>query len=145
MGDFNLIIQRGDRIGLLGPNGCGKSTLVQLLLEKLEPDAGNVKAGSRLEVAYFDQTREQLDETQSVQDYISEGRDFIEVGGNQIHIISYLQNFMFNPDQSRAPVRTLSGGEQNRLLLAKLFTRPANFLVLDEPTNDLDIETLELL
>lgn len=143
--DLDLIIQRGDRIGLLGPNGCGKSTLVQLLLEKIPPDAGNVKSGSRLQVAYFDQTREQLNETQSVQDYIAEGRDFIEVGGNQTHVISYLQNFMFNPDQSRAPVRTLSGGEQNRLLLAKLFTQPANFLVLDEPTNDLDIETLELL
>ena len=143
--DFDLIIQRGDRIGLLGPNGCGKSTLVQLLLERIAPDAGTVKTGSRLQVAYFDQTREQLNEEQSVSDYIGEGRDFIEVSGKQIHVISYLQNFMFNPDQSRAPVRTLSGGEQNRLLLAKLFTQPANFLVLDEPTNDLDIETLELL
>jgi len=143
--DLDLIIQRGDRIGLLGPNGCGKSTLVRLLLEQMKPDSGTVKTGSRLQIAYFDQSREQLNQQETVQEYIAEGRDFIDVGGKEVHVISYLQNFMFNPDQSRAPIRTLSGGEQNRLLLAKLFAMPTNFLVLDEPTNDLDIETLELL
>lgn len=143
--DLDLIIQRGDRIGVLGPNGCGKSTLLKLLLEELSPDTGDLKTGSKLQVAYFDQIRAQLDQQRSVHDYISEGRDFISVNGKDIHVVSYLQNFMFNPDQSRAPIRTLSGGEQNRLLLAKLFSLPANFLVLDEPTNDLDIESLELL
>ena len=143
--DLDLIIQRGDRIGILGPNGCGKSTLLKILLEELSPDAGNLKTGSKLLVAYFDQIREQLDQQRSVHDYIAEGRDFITVNGKDIHVVSYLQNFLFNPDQARAPIRTLSGGEQNRLLLAKLFALPTNFLVLDEPTNDLDIETLELL
>ena len=143
--DLDLIIQRGDRIGILGPNGCGKSTLLKLLLEEITPDVGELKTGSNLQVAYFDQIREQLDQERSVHDYIAEGRDFIEIKGKDLHVVSYLQNFMFNPDQSRAPIRTLSGGEQNRLLLAKLFSLPANLLVLDEPTNDLDIETLELL
>ncbi len=143
--EFNLIIQRGDRIGILGPNGCGKSTLIKLLLEQLAPDSGTLKTGSKLQVAYFDQIREQLDQERSVHDYIAEGRDFIAVSGKDIHVITYLQNFLFKPDQARAPIRTLSGGEQNRLLLAKLFAQPTNFLVLDEPTNDLDIETLELL
>tara|TARA_B100000809_G_scaffold261509_1_gene310561 strand:- start:63 stop:2009 length:1947 start_codon:yes stop_codon:yes gene_type:complete len=143
--DLDLIIQRGDRIGILGPNGCGKSTLLKILLEELSPDAGNLKTGSKLLVAYFDQIREQLDQQRSVHNYIAEGRDFITVNGKDIHVVSYLQNFLFNPDQARAPIRTLSGGEQNRLLLAKLFALPTNFLVLDEPTNDLDIETLELL
>ncbi len=143
--DLDLIIQRGDRIGILGPNGCGKSTLLKILLEELSPDTGNLKTGSKLLVAYFDQIREQLDQQRSVHDYIAEGRDFITIKGKDTHVVSYLQNFLFNPDQARAPIRTLSGGEQNRLLLAKLFALPANFLVLDEPTNDLDIETLELL
>lgn len=142
---LNLIIQRGDRIGLLGPNGCGKSTLLKLLLEEIAPDTGHVKTGTKLNVAYFDQVREQLDQQRSVHDYISEGRDYIEIGGKDLHVVSYLQNFLFSPDQARSPIRTLSGGEQNRLLLAKLFTLPANLLVLDEPTNDLDVETLELL
>ena len=143
--DLDLIIQRGDRIGLLGPNGCGKSTLLKLLLEEFPPDIGNLKTGTKLQVAYFDQIREQLDQKRSVHDYISEGRDYIAVNGKDVHVVTYLNNFMFNPDQARATIRTLSGGEQNRLLLAKLFTLPANFLVLDEPTNDLDIESLELL
>lgn len=143
--DLDLIIQRGDRIGLLGPNGCGKSTLLKLLLSEIEPDGGKVRTGTRLQVAYFDQVREQLDGNRTVFDYIAEGRDFIDIAGKPLHVISYLQNFLFSPDQSRAPIRTLSGGEQNRLLLAKLFALPANLLVLDEPTNDLDIETLELL
>ncbi len=143
--DLNLIIQRGDRIGILGPNGCGKSTLIKLLLGDLEPDSGILKTGTRLQVAYFDQVREKLDQQRRVHDYIAEGGDFVEIGGKDLHVVSYLQNFLFNPDQARAPIRTLSGGEQNRLLLAKLFSIPANFLVLDEPTNDLDVETLELL
>lgn len=143
--DLNLIIQRGDRIGILGPNGCGKSTLLKLLLEELSPDSGTLKSGTKLQVAYFDQAREQLDPERTVTDYIAEGRDFIEVNGKELHVVSYLQNFLFNPDQSRSLIRKLSGGEQNRLLLAKLFALPANLLVLDEPTNDLDIETLELL
>ena len=143
--DLDLIIQRGDRIGILGPNGCGKSTLLKILLEELSPDSGELKTGSKLLVAYFDQIREQLDQERSVHDYIAEGRDFITVNGKDTHVVSYLQNFLFNPDQARAPIRTLSGGEQNRLLLAKLFALPTNLLVLDEPTNDLDIETLELL
>ncbi len=143
--DLDLIIQRGDRIGILGPNGCGKSTLLKLLLEEIPPDSGTLKTGTKLQVAYFDQVREQLDPERSVHDYIAEGRDFISVNGKDLHVVSYLQNFLFNPDQARAPIYTLSGGEQNRLLLARLFTLPANLLVLDEPTNDLDVETLELL
>ncbi|MFT7246534.1 MAG: ATP-binding cassette subfamily F protein uup [Candidatus Azotimanducaceae bacterium] len=143
--DFDLIIQRGDRIGLIGPNGAGKSTLIRMLLGEEAPDSGEIKLGTRLDVAYFDQSREQLNPDQSVSDYISHGREFIEIGGKSLHVVSYLGNFMFNGDQARAPIRTLSGGEQNRLLLARLFAEPANFLLLDEPTNDLDIETLELL
>lgn len=143
--DFDLIIQRGDRIGLIGPNGAGKSTLIRMLLGEEAPDSGEIKLGTRLDVAYFDQSREQLNPDQSVSDYISNGREFIEIGGKSLHVVSYLGNFMFNGDQARAPIRTLSGGEQNRLLLARLFAEPANFLLLDEPTNDLDVETLELL
>ena len=143
--DLDLIIQRGDRIGVLGPNGCGKSTLLKLLLEELPADTGSLKTGTKLQVAYFDQIREQLDQQRGVHDFIAEGRDYIAVNGKDIHVVTYLNNFMFNPDQARAPIRTLSGGEQNRLLLAKLFAVPANFLILDEPTNDLDIESLELL
>lgn len=143
--DFDFILQRGDRVGLIGPNGAGKSTLVKLLLGTEKPDSGSVKQGTKLEIAYFDQNREQLNPDQSVAEYISEGREFIEVGDKSLHVVTYLSNFMFNPDQARAPIRTLSGGEQNRLLLARLFTQPANFLLFDEPTNDLDVETLELL
>ena len=143
--DLDLIIQRGDRIGVLGPNGCGKSTLLKLLLNEIEPDHGLLKTGSKLKVAYFDQVKEKLDQQQMVQDYIGEGKDFVEVNGKSIHVVTYLQNFLFDSDHARAPIHTLSGGEQNRLLLAKLFAQPTNFLVLDEPTNDLDIETLELL
>ncbi len=143
--DLDLIIQRGDRIGILGPNGCGKTTLLKLLLENLPPDAGKVKTGTGLQIAYFDQAREQLDQKQTVFDYIAGGRDFLTINGKDIHAVTYLQNFLFNPDQSRSAIRKLSGGEQNRLLLAKLFSMPANLLVLDEPTNDLDVETLELL
>jgi ATP-binding cassette subfamily F protein uup len=143
--NFDLIIQRGERIGLIGPNGAGKSTLIRLLLGEEAPDNGEVKLGTRLDIAYFDQNREQLNPEQSVSDYISDGREYIEIGGRSLHVVSYLSNFMFNGDQARAPIRTLSGGEQNRLLLARLFAEPANFLLLDEPTNDLDVETLELL
>jgi ATP-binding cassette subfamily F protein uup len=143
--DFSLIVQRGDRIGMVGPNGCGKSTLIKLMLEEIAPDTGEVKTGTKLKVAYFDQLRDKLNPEMSVSDYISEGREYIDISGKSTHVVTYLGNFMFSPDQSRAPIRTLSGGEQNRLLLARLFSLPANLLVLDEPTNDLDIESLELL
>ena len=143
--DLDLVIQRGDRIGLMGPNGTGKTTLIRTILGEELPDTGHVKTGTRLEVAYFDQTREQLDPDSSVIDCVSEGRDFITINGREVHIISYLSNFMFSKDQARSPVRVLSGGEQNRLLLAKLFMKSSNLMVLDEPTNDLDIETLEML
>ena len=129
--DLNLIIQRGDRIGLLGPNGCGKTTLLKVLLEHEPIDSGIVKTGTKLEVAYFDQIRDQLDPEQSVMDYITEGREFVTINGKDLHFVSYLSNFLFSPDQSRAAIRTLSGGEQNRLLLARLFSMPTNFLVLD--------------
>ena len=142
---LDLIIQRGDRIGLLGSNGCGKSTLVKLLLSELEPDEGTIKTGTKLQISYFDQDKAQIDQNQTVFDFLSDGRDFVTIGEREIHVVSYLQNFLFSSEQARAPIRTLSGGEQNRLLLAKLFSLPANLLVLDEPTNDLDIETLELL
>ena len=142
---LDLIIQRGDRIGLLGSNGCGKSTLVKLLLSELEPDEGTIKTGTKLQISYFDQDTAQIDQNQTVFDFLSDGRDFVTIGEREIHVVSYLQNFLFSSEQARAPIRTLSGGEQNRLLLAKLFSLPANLLVLDEPTNDLDIETLELL
>lgn len=143
--NLNLIIQRGDRVGMLGPNGSGKTTLLKLLLEDLAPDEGQVRTGTKLRVAYFDQVRARLNPDQSVGDYIAEGRDYITINDKNIHVVSYLNNFMFDADQSRSPIRTLSGGEQNRLLLAKLFSLPANLLVLDEPTNDLDVESLELL
>jgi ATP-binding cassette subfamily F protein uup len=136
---------RGDRVGLLGPNGAGKSTLLKLILGSLQPDAGNIRLGTKLAVAYFDQMREQLHEEETLIDTISQGSDFIDIGGTRKHVISYLEDFLFSPQRARSPVKSLSGGERNRLLLARLFTRPANVLVLDEPTNDLDIETLELL
>jgi ABC transport system ATP-binding/permease protein len=143
--DFSCRIMRGDRIGLLGPNGVGKSTLLKLILNKLDPDTGKVRLGTKLSVAYFDQMREQLNEEATLIETISQGSDFIEIGKVRKHVISYLEDFLFAPQRSRSPVKTLSGGERNRLLLARLFSRPANVLVLDEPTNDLDIETLELL
>ncbi len=142
---FSTTIVRGDRIGVIGPNGVGKTTLLNLLLGRLRPEQGRVKLGTRLEIAYFDQMRSQLDEEKSVQDNVGEGSDQVEINGRKKHIIGYLQDFLFSPDRARTPVKALSGGERNRLLLARLFTRPANVLVLDEPTNDLDVETLELL
>jgi len=142
---FSTTIQRGDKLGILGPNGSGKTTLLKLLLGQLEPTAGKVRQGTRLEVAYFDQHREQLDEDRSVADNVADGNDKVVVQGKTRHIISYLQSFLFPPAQTRSPVRSLSGGERNRLLLARLFTRSFNLLVMDEPTNDLDVETLELL
>jgi len=138
-------IMRGDRIGVIGPNGVGKTTLLNLLLGRLTPDSGQVRLGTNLEVVYFDQLRGQLDESLTVRDNVSGGSDKVEVGGRSKHVMGYLQDFLFTPERARTPVKTLSGGERNRLLLAKLFTRPANLLVLDEPTNDLDMETLELL
>ena len=143
--DFSCRIMRGDRIGLLGPNGAGKSTLLKLILGELQPDSGMIQQGTKLSVAYFDQMREQLDENMVLTDTISQGSDFVEINGKRKHVISYLEDFLFAPERARSPVKSLSGGERNRLLLARLFTRPANVLVLDEPTNDLDIETLEML
>jgi ATP-binding cassette subfamily F protein uup len=143
--DFSMSLQRGDRIGLIGPNGAGKSTLLKLILGDINPDEGWIKRGTKIEVAYFDQLRGQLDPDKTVIDNISEGRESIEINGQRRHIIGYLNDFLFSPERSRTPVRALSGGECNRVLLAKLFSQPANVLVLDEPTNDLDVETLELL
>jgi ATP-binding cassette subfamily F protein uup len=138
-------IQQGDRVGIVGPNGIGKSTLLKLLLGKLEPQQGQVRHGTGLEIAYFDQHREPLDDERNLVDLVGQGRDFVTVNGRERHCISYLQDFLFTPAQTRAPLRTLSGGERSRGLLARLFCRPSNLLVMDEPTNDLDIETLELL
>ncbi|MDF0606075.1 ATP-binding cassette domain-containing protein [Neisseriaceae bacterium TC5R-5] len=143
--NFTTRILRGDKIGLIGPNGAGKTTLLKMILGELAADSGSIKIGSKLDIAYFDQFREQLDEESSVADIISQGNDFVEIGGVRKHVMSYLEDFLFSPQRARSPVRSLSGGERNRLLLARLFTRPANVLVLDEPTNDLDIDTLELL
>ncbi len=142
---FSTLIQRGDKIGLIGANGAGKSTLLKLLLIQLAPDSGTVEQGTRLEIAYFDQLRDQLDPEMTVADTIAHGNDFVEIGGNKRHVMSYLSDFLFAPARSRSPVKSLSGGEKNRLLLARLFTKPANLIVMDEPTNDLDLETLELL
>jgi ATP-binding cassette subfamily F protein uup len=142
---LSLRIQRGDRFGLIGPNGAGKSTLIKLMLGKLAPDSGTVKLGSNVQVAYFDQMREQLDLEKSVADTISPGSDWIEIGTERKHVTSYLGDFLFPAQRAGSPVKALSGGERNRLLLARLFARPANVLVMDEPTNDLDIESLELL
>jgi ATP-binding cassette subfamily F protein uup len=143
--EFSTRIMRGDKIGLIGPNGSGKSTLLKLILGEIEPDAGKIRRGTKLEIAYFDQFRAALDEEATLSDTIAPGSDFVEIGGSRKHVISYLGDFLFPPERARAPVKSLSGGERNRLLLARLFSRPANVLVLDEPTNDLDIETLELL
>ena len=142
---FSTRVLRGDRIGLIGPNGSGKTTLLRLMLGEVEPDSGTVRRGTRLAIAYFDQLREQLDDEATLVDAISPGSEFVEVAGERRHVIGYLGDFLFPPQRARAKVSSLSGGERNRLLLARLFTRPANALVLDEPTNDLDIETLELL
>ncbi len=142
---LDLAIQRGDRLGLIGPNGVGKSTLIKLMIGELAPDAGRVRRGTNLEIAYFDQLRERLDEDRSVVETISPGSDYVEIGGNRRHVMSYLSDFLFSPRQARSPVRSLSGGERNRLLLARLFARPANWLIMDEPTNDLDLESIELL
>jgi len=143
--NFSTLIQRGDKIGLIGANGAGKSTLLKLLLKQLEPTSGTVEQGTRLEIAYFDQLRDQLDPELSVADTVGNGSDFIEIAGNKRHVMSYLGDFLFAPARARSPVKSLSGGEKNRLLLARLFTKPANLIVMDEPTNDLDLETLELL
>lgn len=142
---FDLLVERGDRIALIGRNGAGKSTLIKLILGSLKPTTGTVDLGTSIQIAYFDQTREALRDDLSVADNLSEGRESIEINGQQKHVMSYLSDFLFTPQRVRSPVSTLSGGEKNRLLLAKLFSKPANVLVLDEPTNDLDIETLELL
>ncbi|WHR51987.1 ABC transporter ATP-binding protein [Vibrio furnissii] len=143
--DFSFNIMRGDRIALVGPNGCGKSTLLKLLLGELQPDSGRLHCGTKLEVAYFDQYREVLDPEKSVIDNLADGKQEVTVGGRQRHALSYLQDFLFAPKRARTPVKALSGGEKNRLLLARIFLKSNNLLVLDEPTNDLDIETLELL
>ncbi len=143
--EFSASIMRGDKIGIIGPNGSGKSTLLKLLLGELQPQQGEIKQGTRLEILYMDQLREQLDPQKSVAENVGEGNDTVMIGGKSRHIIGYLQDFLFSPERARSPVSILSGGERNRLLLAKLFTRPGNLLVLDEPTNDLDAETLELL
>jgi len=142
---FDALVMRKDRIGIIGPNGCGKSTLIKLLLDQLKPTGGHITRGTRLEIVYFDQQRSQLDPDKTVLENLGMGSDSVTLGGKSRHAIGYLRDFLFPPQRIHSPVRALSGGEQNRLLLARLFTRPANFLILDEPTNDLDVETLELL
>jgi len=143
--DFSTVIMRGDKIGIIGPNGSGKTTLLQILLGAINPDRGSVRLGTRLEVAYFDQHRAQLDDQKSVRDNVGNGGETVTINGTTRHIIGYLQDFLFPPERARSPVKVLSGGERNRALLAKLFTKPSNVLVLDEPTNDLDADTLDLL
>ena len=143
--NFNTTILRGDKVGIIGPNGAGKTTLLKILLGELQPTSGKITLGTKQSIAYFDQMRDQLDEESSVLDNLSEGREYIEINGSRKHVIGYLQDFLFAPERARSPVKALSGGERNRLLLARLFSKPANMLVLDEPTNDLDVETLELL
>lgn len=143
--DASFTAPDGAITGLLGPNGAGKTTLLRLLLGEVEPDAGEVRRGANVQVAYYDQQREQLDPERTVVDTVGDGNDTVTVNGQSRHVHGYLQDFLFSPERARSPVKALSGGERNRLLLARLFTRPANVLVLDEPTNDLDLETLELL
>ncbi len=143
--NFSATILRGDKIGLIGPNGAGKTTLLKTILGVLAPDSGTVKLGTKLEIAYFDQMREALDLDATLEDFISPGSEWVEINGERKHVKSYLGDFLFAPERARSPIRSLSGGERNRLLLARLFARPANVLVLDEPTNDLDVETLDLL
>ena len=142
---LNLLVSRGDRLALIGANGTGKSTLIKLLMEQLKPTSGKVRVGVNLDIAYFDQHREQLDPNKTVQDTVADGKQEVTLNGRSRHVLGYLQDFLFSPKRARTPVRALSGGEKNRLLLARLFLRPSNLLILDEPTNDLDIETLELL
>ncbi len=143
--DFSAIVQRGDKVGIIGPNGSGKTTLLRLLLGELQPQSGSIELGTNIEIAYFDQLRSQLDENQTVLDNVGQGRDTISINGRSRNLIGYLEDFLFSRDRVHAPISALSGGERNRLLLARLFARPTNLLVMDEPTNDLDIETLELL
>jgi ATP-binding cassette subfamily F protein uup len=143
--NFTSIVLRGDRIGLVGPNGAGKSTVMKLLLEKIKPETGTIKVGTKLDVAYFDQARTLLDLEKSVAENVGDGKDQVDVGGRSRHILGYLGDFLFEPARARTPVKSLSGGERNRVLLAKLFLKPCNLLIMDEPTNDLDVETLELL
>ncbi|MCK5886416.1 MAG: ATP-binding cassette domain-containing protein [Alcanivorax sp.] len=143
--DFSFTLLRGDRVGLIGANGAGKSTLLKLLLGRMKPDSGTVNLGTRIEIAFFDQMREALDPKQTLVDWVGDGSDFIVIDGHRKHVLSYLGDFLFSPDRARSRISSLSGGERNRLLLARLFRKPANILVMDEPTNDLDIETLELL
>jgi len=143
--DYSTQIMRGDKIGVIGPNGCGKTTLLRILLAQLEPQKGKVRHGTNLEIAYYDQLRQQLDEEKTVIESVCPGGDTVTINGRPRHIIGYLQDFLFTPDRARTPVKVLSGGERNRLFLARLFTKPSNFLIMDEPTNDLDIETQELL
>ena len=143
--NFSTRIQRGDKIGLLGPNGAGKSTLLKLLLKQIEPTSGTVEQGTKIQLAYFDQLREQLDPEITVADTVADGSEFIEIAGEKRHVMSYLADFLFAPARARSPVKSLSGGEKNRLLLARLFTKSANLIIMDEPTNDLDLETLEML
>jgi ATP-binding cassette subfamily F protein uup len=143
--DFDLLLMRGDRVALIGPNGVGKSSLIKILLDEYQAQSGEIKRGTNLEVAYFDQHRMALDLDKTVQDNVAEGRQEIMQNGQSRHVLSYLQDFLFPPARARTPVRALSGGEKNRLLLARLFAKPSNLLILDEPTNDLDVETLELL
>jgi len=143
--DFSTTIMRGDKVGIIGPNGAGKTTLIRLFLGDIQPQSGTVKPGTKLEVAYFDQHRAVLDEENSVQDNIADGSEMVNINGKDRHVISYLRDFLFTPDRTRQPVKALSGGERNRLLMARLFSRPSNVLVLDEPTNDLDSDTLDLL
>jgi ATP-binding cassette subfamily F protein uup len=145
LSDFSTTIFRGDKVGIIGPNGAGKTTLLRILLGQLPPQSGQVRLGTNLQIAYFDQLRRQLNEEATVQDNVADGYDTVQLGGQSRHVIGYLQDFLFTPERARTPVRFLSGGERNRLLLAKLFAKPANVIVLDEPTNDLDTETLELL
>src|SRR5687767_12228923 len=143
--DFSARVMRGDRVGLIGPNGAGKTTLLKMLLGEVTPDSGEVRHGANVQIAYYDQQREQLNPDRTVVDTVGDGNDTVVVNGHPRHVLGYLQDFLFSPERARSPVKALSGGERNRLLLARLFTRPANVLVLDEPTNDLDLETLELL
>ncbi len=143
--NFNSLVLRGDRIGLVGNNGVGKTCLVKLLLGALQPTSGELKLGSNLQIAYFDQYREQLDPEKTVMDNLALGKTEVEIAGKKKHVLSYLQDFLFSPERARTPVKALSGGEKNRLLLARIFLRPCNLLILDEPTNDLDMETLGLL
>ena len=143
--DFSFLLTRGDKVGIIGPNGCGKTTLLRLLLGEIQPDSGSIQQGTSLSIAYFDQLRRELDEQQTVMANVADGADYVTINDQKKHVASYLSDFLFTSDRFNQPVFSLSGGERNRLLLAKLFAKPVNLLIMDEPTNDLDIETLELL